>query len=91
MEKNRVKLDDDSDEEEEEGKEGQENANSASNHTPAVTAPCTAAEEKKPQLTQEELEAKQGIPCYTGSKMKDWVLVCSQANYKTVMWISMAF
>ncbi|XP_025951110.1 splicing factor, suppressor of white-apricot homolog isoform X3 [Dromaius novaehollandiae] len=59
LEKNRVKLDDDSDEEEEEGKEGQENANSASNHTPAVTAPCTVAEEKKPQLTQEELEAKQ--------------------------------
>uniref|UniRef100_A0A8B9MCE1 Splicing factor, suppressor of white-apricot homolog n=1 Tax=Accipiter nisus TaxID=211598 RepID=A0A8B9MCE1_9AVES len=59
LEKNRVKLDDDSDEEEEEGKEGQENANSASNHTPAVTAPCTASEEKKPQLTQEELEAKQ--------------------------------
>lgn len=88
MEKNRVKLDDDSDEEEEEGKEGQENANSASNHTPAVTTPCTAAEEKKPQLTQEELEAKQGIPCYTENKMKDWVL---QAIYKTVMWISMAF
>ncbi|XP_025914700.1 splicing factor, suppressor of white-apricot homolog isoform X6 [Apteryx rowi] len=59
LEKNRVKLDDDSDEEEEEGKEGQENANSASNHTPTVIAPCTAAEEKKPQLTQEELEAKQ--------------------------------
>ncbi|XP_010167666.1 splicing factor, suppressor of white-apricot homolog isoform X2 [Antrostomus carolinensis] len=59
LEKNRVKLDDDSDEEEEEGKESQENANSASNHTPAVTTPCAAAEEKKPQLTQEELEAKQ--------------------------------
>ncbi|KAM4763143.1 splicing factor, suppressor of white-apricot homolog isoform 2-T2 [Cyanocitta cristata] len=59
LEKNRVKLDDDSDEEEEEGKEGQENANSASNHTPAITTPCTAPEEKKPQLTQEELEAKQ--------------------------------
>ncbi|XP_039416762.1 splicing factor, suppressor of white-apricot homolog isoform X2 [Corvus cornix cornix] len=59
LEKNRVKLDDDSDEEEDEGKEGQENANSASNHTPAVTTPCTAPEEKKPQLTQEELEAKQ--------------------------------
>ncbi|XP_014818280.1 PREDICTED: splicing factor, suppressor of white-apricot homolog isoform X2 [Calidris pugnax] len=59
LEKNRVKLDDDSDEEGEEGKEGQENASSASNHTPAVTTPCTAAEEKKPQLTQEELEAKQ--------------------------------
>ncbi|XP_063271569.1 splicing factor, suppressor of white-apricot homolog isoform X1 [Prinia subflava] len=59
LEKNRVKLDDDSDEEEEEGKEGQESANSASNHTPAITTPCTAPEEKKPQLTQEELEAKQ--------------------------------
>ncbi|KAL9834526.1 LOW QUALITY PROTEIN: splicing factor, suppressor of white-apricot homolog [Geothlypis trichas] len=59
LEKNRVKLDDDSDEEEEEGKEGQESANSTSNHTPAITAPCTAPEEKKPQLTQEELEAKQ--------------------------------
>uniref|UniRef100_A0A8C0EGW0 Splicing factor, suppressor of white-apricot homolog n=1 Tax=Bubo bubo TaxID=30461 RepID=A0A8C0EGW0_BUBBB len=59
LEKNRVKLDDDSDEEEEEGKEGQENANSASNHSPAVATPCTPAEEKKPQLTQEELEAKQ--------------------------------
>ncbi|EOB02337.1 Splicing factor, arginine/serine-rich 8, partial [Anas platyrhynchos] len=59
LEKNRVKLDDDSDEEEEEGKEGQENANNASNHTPAVTTPSTPAEEKKPQLTQEELEAKQ--------------------------------
>ncbi|XP_066187879.1 splicing factor, suppressor of white-apricot homolog isoform X4 [Sylvia atricapilla] len=59
LEKNRVKLDDDSDEEEEEGKEGQESANSASNHTPAITAPCAAPEEKKPQLTQEELEAKQ--------------------------------
>lgn len=58
LEKNRVKLDDDSDEEEEEGKEGQENANNASNHTPTVTTP-TPAEEKKPQLTQEELEAKQ--------------------------------
>ncbi|KFO85297.1 Splicing factor, suppressor of white-apricot, partial [Buceros rhinoceros silvestris] len=59
LEKNRVKLDDDSDEEEEEGKEGQETANTPSNHTPAVTTPCTTAEEKKPQLTQEELEAKQ--------------------------------
>lgn len=71
LEKNRVKLDDDSDEEEEEGKEGQENANNASNHTPAVTTPSTPAEEKKPQLTQEELEAKQGIPRYIENKMKD--------------------
>ncbi|XP_023792953.1 splicing factor, suppressor of white-apricot homolog isoform X2 [Cyanistes caeruleus] len=59
LEKNRVKLDDDSDEEEEEGKEGQESANSSSNHTPAIITPCSAPEEKKPQLTQEELEAKQ--------------------------------
>ncbi|XP_058707270.1 splicing factor, suppressor of white-apricot homolog isoform X2 [Poecile atricapillus] len=59
LEKNRVKLDDDSDEEEEEGREGQESANSSSNHTPAITTPCSAPEEKKPQLTQEELEAKQ--------------------------------
>ncbi|XP_010219856.1 PREDICTED: splicing factor, suppressor of white-apricot homolog isoform X2 [Tinamus guttatus] len=59
LEKNRVKLDDDSDEEEEEGKEGQENAITTTNHTPAVTTPCTVSEEKKPQLTQEELEAKQ--------------------------------
>ncbi|XP_030438968.1 splicing factor, suppressor of white-apricot homolog isoform X7 [Gopherus evgoodei] len=59
LEKNRVKLDDDSDEEEEEGKEGQENASSSSNINPTLTTPCTAAEEKKPQLTQEELEAKQ--------------------------------
>ncbi|XP_050779452.1 splicing factor, suppressor of white-apricot homolog isoform X6 [Gopherus flavomarginatus] len=59
LEKNRVKLDDDSDEEEEEGKEGQENASGSSNINPTLTTPCTAAEEKKPQLTQEELEAKQ--------------------------------
>ncbi|KAM9118131.1 splicing factor, suppressor of white-apricot homolog isoform 3-T3 [Pangshura tecta] len=59
LEKNRVKLDDDTDEEEEEGKEGQENASSSSNINPTLTTPCTAAEEKKPQLTQEELEAKQ--------------------------------
>lgn len=88
MEKNRVKLDDDSDEEEEEGKEGQENANSASNHTPAVTTPCTTTEEKKPQLTQEELEAKQGIPYYSENQMRGCML---QANYKTVMCISVAF
>uniref|UniRef100_A0A8C3SZI4 Splicing factor, suppressor of white-apricot homolog n=1 Tax=Chelydra serpentina TaxID=8475 RepID=A0A8C3SZI4_CHESE len=60
LEKNRVKLDDDSDEEEEgEGKEGQENASSSSNNNPTLATPCIAAEEKKPQLTQEELEAKQ--------------------------------
>ncbi|XP_067395863.1 splicing factor, suppressor of white-apricot homolog isoform X2 [Emydura macquarii macquarii] len=59
LEKNRVKLDDDTDEEEEEGKEGQENTSSTSNNNPTLATPCTAAEEKKPQLTQEELEAKQ--------------------------------
>ncbi|XP_043354358.1 splicing factor, suppressor of white-apricot homolog isoform X3 [Dermochelys coriacea] len=59
LEKNRVKLDDDSDEEEEEGKEGQENASNSSNNNPTLATLCTAAEEKKPQLTQEELEAKQ--------------------------------
>lgn len=78
MEKNRVKLDDDSDEEEEEGKEGQENAHSASNHTPAVPAPCAAAEEKKPQLTQEELEAKQGIPGDTEHGMNWHVNKCGR-------------
>lgn len=61
LEKNRVKLDDDSDEEEEEGKEGQENANTVSSNNPTLATPCPAVEEKKPQLTPEELEAKQGI------------------------------
>ncbi|XP_054853049.1 splicing factor, suppressor of white-apricot homolog isoform X2 [Eublepharis macularius] len=59
LEKNRVKLDDDSDEEGEEGKEGQENANSMSSSSTVYAASGNAAEEKKPQLTQEELEAKQ--------------------------------
>ncbi|XP_034955103.1 splicing factor, suppressor of white-apricot homolog isoform X4 [Zootoca vivipara] len=59
LEKNRVKLDDDSDEEGEEGKEGQENASSTSNSHSAFAISSGAAEEKKPQLTQEELEAKQ--------------------------------
>ncbi|VCX30705.1 unnamed protein product, partial [Gulo gulo] len=58
LEKNRVKLDDDSDDDEE-GKEGQEGASSAASANPAVTPPCVVAEEKRPQLTQEELEAKQ--------------------------------
>ncbi|KAJ6659075.1 hypothetical protein lerEdw1_019378 [Lerista edwardsae] len=59
LEKNRVKLDDDSDEEGEEGKERQENTGSAaSSSTPFAVSSC-AAEEKKPPLTQEELEAKQ--------------------------------
>nr|XP_045743815.1 splicing factor, suppressor of white-apricot homolog isoform X1 [Mirounga angustirostris] len=58
LEKNRVKLDDDSDDDEE-GKEGQESSSSATNTNPAVTPPCVVVEEKRPQLTQEELEAKQ--------------------------------
>ncbi|XP_070485415.1 splicing factor, suppressor of white-apricot homolog isoform X2 [Equus przewalskii] len=58
LEKNRVKLDDDSDDDEE-SKEGQESCSSAANTAPAVAPPCAVAEEKRPQLTQEELEAKQ--------------------------------
>lgn len=57
LEKNRVKLDDDSDEEGEEGKEGQESTGTAS--STSFAASICAPEEKKPQLTQEELEAKQ--------------------------------
>lgn len=60
LEKNRVKLDDDSDDDEE-GQEGQESSSSATNTNPAVTPPCVVVEEKRPQLTQEELEAKQGL------------------------------
>ncbi|KAG2470732.1 SFSWA protein, partial [Polypterus senegalus] len=52
LEKNRVKLDDDSDEED---KEGQENTSSVA----AKESQPPVVEEKKPQLTQEELEAKQ--------------------------------
>ncbi|XP_004844060.1 splicing factor, suppressor of white-apricot homolog isoform X3 [Heterocephalus glaber] len=58
LEKNRVKLDDDSDDDEE-SKEGQESSSSAANTSPAAAPPCVVVEEKKPQLTQEELEAKQ--------------------------------
>ncbi|XP_006874125.1 PREDICTED: splicing factor, suppressor of white-apricot homolog [Chrysochloris asiatica] len=58
LEKNRVKLDDDSDDDEE-SKEGQESSGSTAHVSPAVAPPCVGAEEKKPQLTQEELEAKQ--------------------------------
>lgn len=60
LEKNRVKLDDDS-EEDEEGRECQESTSSVANPTPAAAPPCVVVEEKKPQLTQEELEAKQGL------------------------------
>ncbi|KAM8918669.1 splicing factor, suppressor of white-apricot homolog isoform 2-T3 [Lycaon pictus] len=58
LEKNRVKLDDDSDDDEE-GKEGQESCSSTTNTNLAVAPPCVVIEEKRPQLTQEELEAKQ--------------------------------
>ncbi|XP_032953624.1 splicing factor, suppressor of white-apricot homolog isoform X2 [Rhinolophus ferrumequinum] len=58
LEKNRVKLDDDSDDDEE-SKEGQESSSSAPNAHPAVAPPCVVVEEKRPPLTQEELEAKQ--------------------------------
>lgn len=58
LEKNRVKLDDDSDDDEE-SKEGQESSSAAAPVDPAVAPPCVVVEEKRPQLTQEELEAKQ--------------------------------
>ncbi|KAM9330872.1 splicing factor, suppressor of white-apricot homolog [Gastrophryne carolinensis] len=59
LEKNRVKLDDDSEEEEDgDGKDGQQNKTNSSN-SQAVNAGATVAEERKPQLTPEELEAKQ--------------------------------
>ncbi|XP_037672546.1 splicing factor, suppressor of white-apricot homolog isoform X2 [Choloepus didactylus] len=58
LEKNRVKLDDDSDDDEE-SKEGQESSSNATSVSPAVAPPCIVVEEKKPQLSQEELEAKQ--------------------------------
>ncbi|XP_008851984.1 splicing factor, suppressor of white-apricot homolog isoform X2 [Nannospalax galili] len=58
LEKNRVKLDDDS-EEDEESRECQESSSSVANPSPAAAPPCVVVEEKRPQLTQEELEAKQ--------------------------------
>nr|XP_033810112.1 splicing factor, suppressor of white-apricot homolog isoform X2 [Geotrypetes seraphini]XP_033810113.1 splicing factor, suppressor of white-apricot homolog isoform X2 [Geotrypetes seraphini] len=58
LEKNRVKLYDDS-EEEEEGKDDQDGASSTSHSNSTVIAPSPIVEEKKPQLTQEEIEAKQ--------------------------------
>lgn len=60
LEKNRVKLDDDS-EEDEESRECQESTSSVANPSPAAAPPSVVVEEKKPQLTQEELEAKQGL------------------------------
>lgn len=60
LEKNRVRLDDDSDEDDE-SREGQENVGNAATPHPPVALPPVVVEEKKPQLTQEELEAKQGL------------------------------
>lgn len=64
LEKNRVKLDDDSDEDGEH-KEGQESACTAASADPVAAPPCVGVEEKRPPLTQEELEAKQGL-CAAG-------------------------
>ncbi|XP_040203568.1 splicing factor, suppressor of white-apricot homolog isoform X3 [Rana temporaria] len=59
FEKNRVKLDDDSEEEEQgDAKDGQQNKTSTSSNSQSLNTP-TIVEEKKPQLTPEELEAKQ--------------------------------
>lgn len=58
LEKNRVRLDDDSDEDDE-SREGQESVGNAATPHPPVALPPVVVEEKKPQLTQEELEAKQ--------------------------------
>ncbi|XP_053557839.1 splicing factor, suppressor of white-apricot homolog isoform X2 [Bombina bombina] len=60
LEKNRVKLDDSEEEEEGEGKDKQQNkASSSSNSSQAHGTSATVVEEKRPQLTAEELEAKQ--------------------------------
>ncbi|XP_069476177.1 splicing factor, suppressor of white-apricot homolog isoform X2 [Ambystoma mexicanum] len=58
LEKNRVKLYDDSDDEEE-GPDEQNGTSSSSTNHPVVAAPPVTVEEKKPQLTPEEIEAKQ--------------------------------
>lgn len=60
LEKNRVKLDDDSDDDEE-GREGREGPSGTPSAAPAEAPPCVVVEEKRPQLTPEELEAKQGL------------------------------
>lgn len=60
-----MKLDDDSDEDAE-SREGQESVGSTATPHPPATPPCVVVEEKRPQLTQEELEAKQGLS--TGSQ-----------------------
>ncbi|XP_064424183.1 splicing factor, suppressor of white-apricot homolog isoform X2 [Latimeria chalumnae] len=57
LEKNRVKLDDSDDDGG--GKEGQENVDSVLPKEVVILAAPPVIEEKKPQLSQEELEAKQ--------------------------------
>ncbi|XP_018413858.1 PREDICTED: splicing factor, suppressor of white-apricot homolog isoform X2 [Nanorana parkeri] len=60
LEKNRVKLDDDSEEEDGDGKDGQQTkTSSSSSNSQTLNTATIVAEEKKPQLTPEELEAKQ--------------------------------
>ncbi|XP_053327564.1 splicing factor, suppressor of white-apricot homolog [Spea bombifrons] len=60
LEKNRVKLDDDSEEEVEGAcKEGPQNKSSGSSNSQSLHTAATVAEDRKPQLTPEELEAKQ--------------------------------
>lgn len=60
LEKNRVRLDDDSDDDEE-AREGREGPSGTPSAAPAEAPPCVLVEEKRPQLTPEELEAKQGL------------------------------
>ncbi|KAG8455986.1 hypothetical protein GDO86_001971 [Hymenochirus boettgeri] len=60
LEKNRVKLDDDTEDEEEgEQKNGQQSKAGNSSSNSHINSTGTIVEEKRPQLTPEELEAKQ--------------------------------
>ncbi|CAH2295682.1 splicing factor, suppressor of white-apricot homolog isoform X2, partial [Pelobates cultripes] len=60
LEKNRVKLDDDSEDEEEgNGKDGSQNKTSHPTSSQSMNTTASVVEDKKPQLTPEELEAKQ--------------------------------
>lgn len=60
LEKNRVRLDDDSDEDKGKGDEREGAEPSATGVEQQSDAPPPQPEEKKPTLSQEELEAKQG-------------------------------
>ncbi|XP_063310442.1 splicing factor, suppressor of white-apricot homolog isoform X2 [Pelobates fuscus] len=60
LEKNRVKLDDDSEDEEEgNGKDGSQSKTSHPTSSQSMNTTASVVEDKKPQLTPEELEAKQ--------------------------------